>query len=186
MALKSTIYKAEMSIADIDHAHYENHDLTIARHPSETELRMMVRVLAFAINAHQVQSLCGGDGAIGFGAGLSSAEEPDLWVKDFQGLIKLWVDVGQPEEKPIARACQRAELVQIYCFSQAADPWWKRIEPKLNRSSRLQVFRIAPEGAEALSHMAQRQMHLQATIQDAAISLSSDKDHLTIPIERLR
>lgn len=186
MALKSTIYKAELSIADIDHGYYAEHQLTLARHPSETEVRLMVRLLTFALNAHEVQRLCKGDGNLNFGAGLSTADEADLWVIDFQGLIKLWIDVGQPEEKPIARACQRAELVRIYCFSQAADPWWKRIESKIKRSPKLEFFRIPSEQADQLGQLAQRQMSLQATIQDGSLSLSHSANTIDIAIERLR
>ena len=185
MALKSTIYKLDLSIADIDHGYYAEHALTIARHPSETEVRLMIRILAFAINAHEVQTRCKGEGSLSFGAGLSNPDDADLWVTDFQQRIKLWIDVGQPEDKPIARACQRSDSVRIYCFSQAAALWWKRIEPKVKRFSKLEVLQIPSVQANELGTWAQRQMSLQATIQEGAISLSNDAQTLVFGIESL-
>ena len=78
MAIKSTIFKAHLSIADIDHNYYADHQLTLARHPSETDERMMIRLVAMALQAHQLQTVCGGDGTLAFGAGLSNPDEPDV------------------------------------------------------------------------------------------------------------
>lgn len=97
MALKSTIFKATLAVADIDHGYYADHALTLARHPSETDERMMIRLVALALNAHQLQDVCNGDGTLAFGAGLSNVEEPDVWLRDFTGEVKLWIEVGQPE-----------------------------------------------------------------------------------------
>jgi len=99
MAIKSTIYKATLQVADMDRHYYADHALTIARHPSETDERMMMRCLAFALNAGE---------ALAFGKGLSDADEPDLWQRDLTGAIQLWIEVGQPDEKRILRACGRA------------------------------------------------------------------------------
>ena len=115
MALKSTIFKADLSIADIDHAYYADHTLTLARHPSETDERMMVRLAALALNSHLVQTLCGGDARIGFGAGLSSPDEPDVLLSDFTGRKRLWVEVGQPDDKPVAKACASAVGMRQTC-----------------------------------------------------------------------
>jgi uncharacterized protein YaeQ len=145
----------------------------------------MVRILAFAMNAHEVQTRCKGDGSLSFGAGLSTADEADLWVTDFQERIRLWIDVGQPEEKPMIRACQRADSVRIYCFSQAATLWWKRVEPKVRRFSKLEVFQIPSEQADQLGTWAQRQMSLQATIQESTLSLSNHAETLVFSIESL-
>ena len=109
MALKSTIFKAQLSIADIDHGYYADHTLTLARHPSETDERMMVRMVALALNAHQLTDVCQGDGILAFGAGLSDPDDPDLSLKDFTGSIRLWAEVGQPDEKPLVKACQKAD-----------------------------------------------------------------------------
>ena len=102
MALKSTIFKANLQIADIDHSYYADHALTLARHPSETDERMMVRLVAMALHAHELVDTCGGDGTLAFGAGLSDPEDPDVSLTDFTGRKRIWIEVGQPEDKPLA------------------------------------------------------------------------------------
>lgn len=184
MALKSTIFKANLSIADIDHGYYADHALTLARHPSETDERMMIRLVALALQAHKLQDVCNGDGTLAFGAGLSDPEDPDLSLTDFTGRKRLWVEVGQPEDKPLTKACQKADQVVVYAFSHAAEVWWKGIETKLTRLDKLQVWRIPSATAQALSALAQRSMQLQATIQEGALTLSDEK--ATVEIEALR
>ena len=184
MALKSTIYKANLSIADIDHGCYEDHALTLARHPSETDERMMIRLLALAINAFKLQAVCNGDGKLAFGAGLSDPDDPDVSLRDFTGQTRLWVEVGQPEEKPITKACQKADEVHVYCFNHAAEVWWKGIETKLTRLDKLQVWRVPTEGSQALAQLAERSMQLQATVQEGAVTFSSDKGSVHIELTR--
>ena len=173
MALKSTIFKANVAIADIDHGYYADHALTLARHPSETDERMMVRLVALALQAHELNDTCGGDGTLAFGAGLSDPDDPDAALTDFTGRKRLWIEVGQPEDKPLAKACSQADAVVVYPFGSAADIWWKGIENKLTRLDRLQVWRLPTEQAQALTALAERSMQLQALIQDGAITLSS-------------
>ena len=104
MALKATIFKADLHIADMARNYYAEHALTVARHPSETDERMMARILAFALNA---------DERLAFGKGLSDADEPDLWQKDLTGAIEHWIEVGQPDEKRLLRACGRAARARV-------------------------------------------------------------------------
>lgn len=184
MATKSTIFKASLQIADIDNAYYADHALTLARHPSETDERMMVRLCALALQAHQLQSLCGGDGTLAFGAGLSDPDDPDVWLRDFTGLTRLWVEVGQPDDKPLSKACNKADAVVLYAFGQAADVWWRGIENKLTRLKNLQVLRIPSASAQELNALAQRSMNLQATVQEGALMLG-DSSH-TVHIEPVR
>lgn len=115
MALKATVFKAELQVADMDRHHYGTYNLTLARHPSETDERMMVRVLAFALFA---------DPALGFGKGLCVDDEPDLWQKDLTGVIERWIDVGQPDEKWIRKACGRAREVVVLAYGRALEVWW--------------------------------------------------------------
>ncbi|MDF1485181.1 YaeQ family protein [Ramlibacter sp. H39-3-26] len=171
MALKSTIFKANLQIADIDHGYYADHALTLARHPSETDERMMVRLAALALQAHRINDDCGGDGTLGFGAGLSDPDEPDVWLRDFTGRARLWIEVGQPEDKPIVRACGKADQVMVYAFHHAAEVWWKGIANKLTRPQNLQVWRVPTEAAQALAALAQRSMQLQATLQEGVLTL---------------
>ena len=184
MALKSTVFKANVSIADIDHGYYADHALTLARHPSETDERMMVRLLALALNAHELQDICRGDGTLAFGAGLSDPDDPDLWLKDYTGAVKLWVEVGQPEDRPLVKACQKADAVRVYAFNHAAEVWWKGIESKLTRLSKLQVFRVPTEASQALAGMAARSMQLQATVQDGAVTISGETGSVMIEPQR--
>lgn len=184
MALKSTIFKAALAVADIDHGYYADHALTLARHPSETDERMMIRLVALALNAHKLQDVCQGDGTLAFGAGLSNVDEPDVWLRDFTGETKLWVEVGQPEDKPIIKACGKSDEVIVYCFNHAAEIWWRGIENKLTRPQNLSVYRVPTEASQALAALAQRSMQLQATIQENTLTLG-DGTH-SIDVELLR
>jgi len=184
MAIKSTIFKANLQIADIDHGYYADHALTLARHPSETDERMMVRLVALALQAHQLQTLCNGDGTLAFGAGLSDPEEPDVWLRDYTGRTRLWIEVGQPEDKPLAKACNKSDAVVVYAFAHAAEVWWRGIENKLTRLDRLQVWRVPSEAAQALAAMAERSMQLQATIQEGVLMLGNGRQQ--VDVEPLR
>jgi uncharacterized protein YaeQ len=185
LALKSTIFKANVAIADIDHAYYADHQLTLARHPSETDERMMVRLVALALNAHLLQSECGGDGVLAFGAGLSNPEDPDVSLRDFTGRTRLWVEVGQPEDKPLSKACGKADKVSVYCFSYAADIWWRGIENKVSRLQNLSVWRVPPAASQSLAALAQRSMQLQATIQEGTLMLGDGTHNVDIELVRL-
>jgi uncharacterized protein YaeQ len=184
MALKSTIFKASVQLADIDHSYYADHALTLARHPSETDERMMIRLAALALNAHELQSTCGGDGTLAFGAGLSDPDEPDVWLRDFTGRTRLWMEIGQPEDKPLAKACSKADRVRLYCFAHSADIWWRGIETKLSRLSSLEVFRIPSESSQQLAALAARSMQLQATVQEGVLTLGDGQR--TVDIEPIR
>jgi uncharacterized protein YaeQ len=163
MALKATIFKADLNIADMDRHYYADHALTIARHPSETDERMMMRVLAFALHASE---------ALAFGRGLSAEDEPDLWEKDLTGAIRLWIDVGQPDEKSLLKACGRSEQVLVYSYGAASSIWWNQIGNRLERAKNLCVRNVPSETVAALATLAQRTMRLQCTIQDGQVWLS--------------
>ena len=186
MALKSTIFKAALAVADIDHGYYADHVLTLARHPSETDERMMVRLAALALNAHTLQTVCGGDGTLAFGAGLSSPDDPDVFLRDFTGRTRLWIEVGQPEDKPLAKACGKADQVHVYCFHHAAEVWWRGIENKLTRLSNLSVFRIPTLASQEMAKLAERSMQLQATVQEGVLMLGDGKQSIDIEPVRLK
>jgi uncharacterized protein YaeQ len=175
MALKSTIFKAELQIADLDRNYYQNHALTVARHPSETDERMMVRVLAFALYA---------DSALAFGKGLSAEDEPDLWRKDLTGAIELWIEVGLPDEKRIRRACGRARQVVVLSYGgRVADMWWQQNQAALKRQDNLAVINLSPEDSRALAALAARGMQLQCTLQDGEAWLIVDGENTRIAPE---
>ncbi|MGB9989142.1 YaeQ family protein [Pseudoduganella rhizocola] len=173
MALKATIYKAELSIADMDRNYYATHSLTLARHPSETDERMMVRLLAFAIHA---------DEALSFTKGMFDVEEPDLWQKDLTDAIQLWIEVGQPDDRRILKGCGRSEHVIVYSYSAASPIWWKQLANKVERAKNLTVINLPSETTAALEKMAQRSMQLQCTIQDGQIWLTDGTE--TVQVDR--
>ena len=178
MALKSTIYKAVLQVSDMDRGHFGEHALTIARHPSETDERMMVRLLAFALHAGDAPQFC---------KGLSDEDEPDLWQKDLTGAIRLWIDVGQPDERRLRKACGRAQQVFVYAYSgQGAGLWWKQIEGKLERLRNITVVNLPAGAGPALAGLAERNMRLQCTIQEGHVWLSSAAQTVQVELQVLQ
>ncbi len=174
MALKATIFKADLQIADMERNYYQDHALTIARHPSETDERMMLRVLAFALNASDT---------LAFGKGLSTDDEPDLWQKDLTGAIELWIDVGQPDDKRIRRACGRARQVRVYSYGgHGAGIWWDQTAGKLDRTRNVTVYSVPTLASQALAKLAKRNMQLNCTIQDGQIWLGDVEDRVQVDL----
>jgi len=180
MAIKSTIYKANLQIADIDHSYYADHALTLARHPSETDERMMVRLLALSLNAYLINELCQGDATWTFGAGLSDPNDPDISLTDYTGRKRVWIEVGQPDEKPLVKACSQSDLVLVYAFNHAKNIWWGALKNKVSRLDKLKVYGFDHEATQSLVTMAQRSMQLQATIQEETLTLSSQLGSIEI------
>jgi uncharacterized protein YaeQ len=176
MALKATIFKAALQIADMDRGYYADHALTIARHPSETDERMMLRVLAFALHA---------GAGLAFGNGLSTDDEPDLWQRDLTGAIRLWVDVGLPDEKLVRRACGRSVEVVVYAYGRGADLWWGRSSVALERARNLRVMSVPAAAGQELAKLAQRSMQLQCTIQDGHVWLSDQDGAVEVALTTL-
>ena len=161
MALKSTICKAQLSMADIDRGYYRDHALTLARHPSETDERMMIRILAFALHA---------DDALEFGRGLSTDDEPDLWRRDPTGTILQWIDVGLPDERDVRKACGRAREVRVLAYGgRAADLWWQANRVAFDRHPHLGIREVPQEASRSLSQLADRSMRLQVTMQEGHV-----------------
>ena len=166
MALKATIFKAELQVSDLDRGHFATHALTIARHPSETDERMMVRLLAFALNAHEY---------LEFGRGLSAEDEPDLVQRDLTGAIELWIDVGLPDERDLRKASGRARAVKVYTYGgRSAALWWEQNRDALARISNLTVIDIPEEAVAQLESLAERTMRLNCTIQEGQLYFSGE------------
>jgi uncharacterized protein YaeQ len=177
MALNATIFKAAVQISDMDRGYYHEHALIIARHPSETDERMMVRLLAFCLHA---------SAALSFGKGLSADDEPDLWEKDLTGAIVSWIDVGQPDDKRIRKACGRAREVFVYSYgAQVARVWWEQVERKLEKARNVTVIRLPAETRD-LAKLAARNMRLTCTIQDRHAWLANDEQSVEIALESLK
>ena len=169
MALKATVFKVQLNIADMDRGYYADHSLTLAQHPSETDVRLMVRLLAFALNASETLS---------FTKGLSSEEdEPELWDQSLSGEINVWVEFGQPDEKWLRKACGRAKQVRLYCYGgRSTAVWWQQQAANLQRYQNLAVFEFAETDIQQLATMVQRNMELQCSITDGQVWLS-DQQH---------
>jgi len=178
MALNATIFKIQLNIADTDRGYYGDHNLTIARHPSETDERMMVRVLAFIAHAHE---------RLLFTKGLSAEDEPDLWQKNLSEEIELWINVGLPDEKRIRKACSRSPQVFIYLYGgRTADMWWQQNADKLARFDHLSVINLPKATTDELASLVERNMQLQCTVQDNQIWLNDGARTVEINPEILR
>jgi uncharacterized protein YaeQ len=172
MALRATIYTAQLSVSDMDRGHYADHALTLARHPSETEERLMVRLLAFAMHA---------DAQLVFGRGLSTEDEPDLWRKDATGAITLWIDIGLPDERRVRKACGLAERVIVVAYGgRKANMWWAQNAAAFARCGNLSVCALSSDATAGLQKLATRAMQLNCTVQDQRIWLASDAQQVEI------
>lgn len=166
MAQKATIYKVELSVSDMDRHYYETHKLTVAKHPSETDERLMVRIVAFALNAHENLEMT---------KGLSTDDEPDIWQKSLSGELDLWVALGLPSEKVIRQSCGKADKVFVYPYGgKTAEMWWDKIQTKTTRFDNLQVTSFSEADTTALAKLASRAMKLQINIQDGEVMVSVD------------
>ena len=177
MALKATVYKVELQISDMDRHYYGTHALTLALHPSETEQRLMVRVLAFALLAEE---------GLSFGRGLSTEDEPDLWRRSLTGEIEQWIELGQPDESRVRKACGRARQVVVVGYSgRGFGQWWDKNAAGLERCSNLGVLEIPSTSAEELATLCQRNLALQCLIQDGEVQVLSESGSVSLtPIWR--
>ena len=163
MAQKSTIYKVELSVSDMDRHYYETHKLTVAKHPSETDERLMVRLLAYALNAHEHLEMT---------KGLSTDDEPDIWQKSLSGELELWVALGLPSEKIIRQSSGKSKAVTVYSYGSTAQMWWDKIKNSTTRFDNLAVVNLSEIDSKALGELASRSMKLQVNIQDGDVMLS--------------
>ena len=178
MAIKSTIIKVNLQIADMERHYYQDHALTIAQHPSETDERMMMRLLAFGLHAHEYLEV---------GQGMTDDDEADLWQKDLTGVIELWIDVGMPEEKLIRKACGRANQVIVYCYGgRVVEMWFAQNSGQFERLKNLTVISVPVESTRAIAKMAQRNMQLHCTIQDGQVLLGNGDESVMIELVTLK
>ncbi|MCG8046029.1 MAG: YaeQ family protein [Candidatus Thiodiazotropha endolucinida] len=175
MALKATVFKAEVQVSDMERGHYQTYNLTLARHPSETDERLMVRLLAFTLNA---------DAALCFTKGLSTDDEPELWRKSLSDEIESWIELGQLDEKRLRRACGLAKQVIVYLYAEkSANVWWSQQQDMVRRFSNLRIAMLTVVGDTRLESLAQRNMSLHATVQDNQVWLSDDQRTVTIDVQ---
>jgi len=165
MALKASITKVRLNVSDLDRGVYDDFALSVARHPSETEGRMMLRIAAFALHA---------DEALAFGRGISTDDEPDLWEKDLTGAIERWIDLGNPDPDRLRKACGRAREVMLYAYGdRSTSVWWDKHREALERFANLSVVAIADEERDALAELASNNLDLQATVSGGELWLTA-------------
>ena len=181
MALKATIFKASLQIADMDRSVYADHSLTIARHPSETDERMMIRLLALALHVPADTN----QGMLEPAKGLWDPDEPDLWHKDLTGQIKHWIEIGQPDDKRLMKACGRADRVTVISFSASTLIWWNGIKGKLTRARNLQAWQVDTAASQELAKLSQRTMQLQVTVQDGSVWIGDGTQTVELAPQRL-
>ena len=181
MALKATIFKAQLQLADMDRKVYADHAVTLARHPSETDERMMMRLLAFALNVPVDTT----GGALEFAKGLWDPDEPELWHKDLTGQIVHWIEVGQPDDRRLMKASGRAGRVTVVAYSASAALWWSGIATRITRAANIAVWQVAAEQSQALAALAERTMQLQVTVQDGTVWITSGAQSIEITPIRL-
>ncbi|MBB5214069.1 YaeQ family protein [Parapusillimonas granuli] len=178
MALRATIFKLDLHVADMQRGYYGSHALTLARHPSETDERMMLRVLAFALYA---------DENLAFTRGLSTTDEPSLWQKDLTGEIQTWIDLGHPDERRLLQAAGKSRRVVVFCYGgHASKVWWQGVSAAAERIRELAVYSVDPASAQALAGLARRSMSLHASIDEGSVLLSSDEDSVSVDMETWR
>lgn len=177
MALKSSIYKIQMDISDIDRSYYQQHSVTVACHPSENEDRLMVRILAFALHA---------DERLAFGNGITDRDEPDLFLKDYSGTVTLSIEVGLPDDKQISKFANRSEKCVVYAYSTQPNVWWAKTEPGLLRIQNLSVYAIDMNSVKELAGLAEKNMKLQFTIQEGQVNIYGEKKCVQLQLRTLR
>jgi uncharacterized protein YaeQ len=178
MALRATIYKAEINVADNDRGYYGSHTVTVARHPSETDERLMVRLLAYALYVN-------GDDLLTFTRGLSETDEPDLWRQDLTGAIRQWIETGLPEERRLLKACGRADEVIVLAYGRNAKLWWAGIRNKTARARNLKVYALPPQATADLAALAERNMTLHVNVQDQTVWVSAGNGEASVEIAAL-
>lgn len=179
MALRATIYKAEINVADNDRGYYGSHAVTVARHPSETDERLMVRLLAYAL---WVQA----DERLVFTRGLSDTDEPDLWNLDLTGAVLQWVEIGLPDDRRLLKACGRSEQVIVLAYGRGVDVWWAGVRDKTARAGNLQVYALDAEATKALAGLAERNMTLSVNITDRSAWVSCERGDVSLDLHALR
>ena len=178
MALSATLHKVRLNISDLHRHYYQEHSLTVAQHPSETDTRLMVRLLAFIRHA---------DDDLSFTKGLSTDDEPELWLKSDDGRILSWIELGEPSVKRIKQALSKAEQVMVYSYGgRSAELWWEKHKSELTSLPRLAIYHLSDPQPAALARLCQRSIDLFATVQESDVQLTDGENSLDLQLEQWR
>ncbi|OZY84753.1 cellulose synthase [Cellvibrio mixtus] len=173
MAEKATIYKATITLADMDRSIYGDYNLTVALHPSETVERMMVRILAFCYCAAE---------NLTFTKGLSSMEEPDLWLKHDNGTILQWIEVGQPAPDRLKKASSQAQAVHVFSYGRGMDVWWRTNSAAIRALPKVTIHHFAADELQQLCALADKTMKLTVTITETIAYVSSATENVALSL----
>lgn len=174
MAMNSTIYRVAYSINQMDKSYFETFDLRVARHPSENEDRMMARLVAFGLWAEE---------GLTFTKGLCSDKEPEIWSHNYDGSIRCWIELGEPDVKRLTRACKHAEHVHVLVYGEnSVDGWWTKVKPLLHRFKNLEIVRLDPACLEVLERQCTRRMDLSLFVSDGDATLNVGEEAIPLPL----
>jgi len=177
MALKATIYKVNIELANMDKNYYDSLQLTIAQHPSETEHRLIVRILCFILNAHP---------DLKFGKGISNEDEAAIWQINYSDEIELWIELGQIDDKRIKKACNKAKTTKLYCYGSSVDIWWTQVQNTMNKFDSLNIERFSQNTITPLIPLLNKTMEFQCSIQDNQLWLTSGNETFLVETETLK
>jgi uncharacterized protein YaeQ len=179
MALKATIFKVKLSLSNLNIHHYDDYTLTLARHPSENNLRMMARVLAFCLNAQEEN--------LAFTKGISDDTEPDLWKINHDGSIEHWIELGHLDERRIRQAAAKARKVSIYTYQgEQSLRWFSSIENSLSRFDNLNITHLAFSEEGSIETLVERGMNITCSIEENEIWLSTESERLMVEYKMLK
>ena len=182
MALSATVFKVEFGVSDVDHGYYADHSLTVARHPSETDERMMLRLLAFGLRAHR---LSGVDCELEFGPGLSTPGVPDVRLADYTGRILEWIVVGQPDERVLSKAASQSDQVVLFPFAAGVATWWRTVGPKVAGLQNLSVIQIPHHPVQQLAQTVDRRVTAQVMVIEGQVTMTVGEVDVTFTPEPL-
>ena len=173
MAEKATVCKANITLSDMDRHYYGDLSLTIAQHPSETAERMMVRLLSFCYRAAD---------NLTFTRGLSSVDEPDIWLKSDDGRILEWIEVGQPATYRLKKAQGVARQVLVFAYGRGIDIWWKNNTAAVQALSKVKVYYFDAAELQDLTKLAAKTMNLTISITEAIAYISSAEHNISVSL----
>lgn len=175
MALKSSIHKFHIALSDFNSNHFEQLDLTLAQHPSETPERLMARLLAFCLNIQE---------GLSFSKGLSTPEEPDIWLKNLHGDIELWIEVGEPSPERIKKASRLAKKVKVYSFNTKSDTWWSQESKHFNKL-KADIFQFAWESIHTISQNIEHGKEIGISIDEQSLDITIANVNISLELKIL-
>ncbi|WP_460121251.1 YaeQ family protein [Pseudomonas sp. S2_C03] len=175
MAQPSTTYKFELNLTDLDRNIYESVKQTIARHPSETEERMAVRLLAYALWYNEQLS---------FGRGLSDVDEPALWEKSLDDRVLHWIEVGQPDVDRLTWCSRRTERTSLLAYGSLR-VWEGKVIPAIKNLKNVHIAAVPQDVLETLAQDMPRVIKWDVMISDGTVFVTDDRGQHEVQLQWL-